>query len=185
MSARGRWVVLVLLILAPLGLWLAGTDRPAPLALVSSSPVGPAEVRLTFSADADPALSHIAVATADGRQLEAGPVTAGPGHVLSVPVQSVGAGAYTVAYHVIGTRGEQVSGVIRSGGGDAAAADEDALAALPGHEHEHGIDPLSGILLAINLLVVLTVAALLLRPRRLTAVRLRVPGWLPGVSQPS
>ncbi|KUL41536.1 copper resistance CopC family protein [Actinoplanes awajinensis] len=168
MSARGRWVVLVLLILAPLGLWLAGTDRPAPLALVSSSPVGPAEVRLTFSADADPALSHIAVATAEGRQLEAGPVTAGPGHVLSVPVQSVGAGGYTVAYHVIGTRGEQVSGVIRSGGGDAVA-DDDALAALPGHEHEHGIDPLSGILLAINLLVVLTVAALLLRPRPVPA----------------
>jgi methionine-rich copper-binding protein CopC len=158
MSPRGRLVVVVLLVLAPLGIWLASTDRQAPpsLTLVSSSPVDASALRLTFSADADPALSHIAVATADGRQLEAGPVTAGPGHVLSVPVRPVGDGGYTVAYHVVGAGGDEASGIVRFGADAPAAA---------GHEHEHGIDPLSAILLTINLIVVITVVVLLLRRR--------------------
>ncbi|BCJ41150.1 hypothetical protein GCM10010168_45520 [Actinoplanes ianthinogenes] len=145
MSARGRRLTAVLVVLAPLVLWLASTHRQAPLNLVTWTE-GPGEVRLTFSADADPALSHVAVAAADGRQIEAGPVGAEPGHVLRVPV--LGDGGYTVAYHVVGAAGDEVSGVL--GTGEIAA-------------HEHGIDPLSAVFLVLDLIAVLTVGTLLLR----------------------
>lgn len=149
MTARSRRVAAVL-VLVLLGLVLAATRQDTGLRVVDSA-TGPGEASLTLSADVDAELSHLAVTGPDGRPVPAGPPVAGPANVLTVPVDLEPGSAYSLTYHVIGRDGGVASGEIGTTGATASA-----------HDHGHGVDPLSAVLLLINLGVVLVVGWLLL-----------------------
>ncbi len=170
MTRPGRLLVAAVLVLLPLGWLVTVTGRAPAVRLVDSAPADaqslatpPIEARLSLSAAADPALSHLTVTDSAGRRVDSGAVTAGPGDVLRVPVRIGADGTYTVAYHVFGVAGGQTSGVIRFAVGGTASTDGAAAG------HEHGVDGLSAALLLVNLIAVVIVAVLLVRrpaPRR-------------------
>ncbi|GLY00488.1 MULTISPECIES: copper resistance CopC family protein [Actinoplanes] len=180
MNRRTRLLIAAVLVSAPLAVLLATTGRPEPIRLLGSSPadtqVVPGRVTaitLELSADADPAASHITVTDRAGREMPSGPLTAGAGHILTMPVTVSGSTTYQAAYHVVGATGAPASGVIRfavdgraagaSGSAGAAPGSTDAGAATAGHEHSHGVDPVSAILLLANLVAVLVAGFLLAR----------------------
>ncbi|CCH17064.1 copper resistance CopC family protein [Micromonospora lupini] len=173
MSRRTRLLIAAVLVLLPLGWLVAVTVRAPAVRLMGSSPAdaqslttAPGEARLNLSAAADPALSHLSVVDSAGRRVDSGAVTAGPGDILRVPVRIDANGTYTVVYHVIGVAGGQTSGVIRFAVGTQASGAANVGA---GHEHEHGVDGLSAVLLLVNLVTVVVLAILLVRrpaPRR-------------------
>ncbi|MEE3922654.1 hypothetical protein V2I01_42720 [Micromonospora sp. BRA006-A] len=89
-------------------------------------------------------------------------------------VRSAERGDVVVAYHVVLADGSEKSGTlwfsVGTGVRPAGVPDQGAEAAAP--LHEHGIDPLSAVLLLINAVVVfVAVAMLVLRPRRASSRR--------------
>jgi copper resistance protein C len=126
----------------------AGADLAAP----------PAAVTLTFSAALDQA--HVSVS---GARTAAASID---GDTVTQPLAGAGPGAHVVSYHVVTRDGAEVTGTLRfSVGGPGAAA----LPAAPdpaqgGHQHG-GLDPLTGVVLAANLVVLLVIGGLLLAGR--------------------
>ena len=134
---------------------------------------GPAQVSLTFSAPLDPDNTHVAVGTGNGARVPAGTARVA-GRTVVLPVDITGRGTYLVAYHVVLGDGREVSGVTRFAvetgppPADVAAPTltEDWAGAAGTHAHEP-TDPLSVVLLVGNgVLIVVVVALLIRRPRR-------------------
>ncbi|MDG4766094.1 copper resistance protein CopC [Solwaraspora sp. WMMD406] len=184
----------------PLGMVLAGLTLLVPAACAggtsgtqpasittanppdqASLPHAPEAVELAFSAEVRLADSHVAVADDAGTVHNAGPLRPGPDHQLRQPVRLGDVtGDLTVAYHVEFTDGGEARGVLRFSVGTgrppaSAQPDVDALLAEAGHVHN--IDPLSGILLAANALLVAGICALLMlrRPERPGVARYVTP----------
>jgi methionine-rich copper-binding protein CopC len=148
--------------------------------VVSSEPVdrsalveAPDEIDLVGSAVPDPSLSHVTVWASGGATVGPGTLTAS-GRILRQSVDITANGDYTVAYHIVFTDGSDTIGVVRFSVGTGvpppvppeSVRESDLQVA---QQHEHGIDPLNGVLLVADLVVLLVLGYLLLskaKPRR-------------------
>jgi methionine-rich copper-binding protein CopC len=167
---------------------LTSTDPADGAALVRA----PSGVELSFTAVPDPYLSHISVRDGSGTALDAGRPRLVQPERLRQPIHGTAAPPdgpvdMTVSYHVIFTDGRELAGTLhfsvgmRSAAGpgaarepstgnattaaDAAKADAAGNAEVAaGPAHQHGVDPVSAALLAIDGVVALAVVVLLLRP---------------------
>ena len=165
---------------------LTSTDPADGAALVRA----PSGVELSFTAAPDPDLSHVFVRDASGTSLGAGPLRLVQPERLRQPIHGTAAPPdgpvdMTVSYHVTFTDGRELVGTlhfsvgIRSAAGPGAArepstvdaaTDADAAKAdaagnaevAAGPAHQHGVDPVSAALLAIDGVVALAVVVLLL-----------------------
>jgi methionine-rich copper-binding protein CopC len=135
--------------------------------VVSASPAdgakiatAPAEVELAFNVPVDVGRSHVSVVDGAGAALNGGePQLVGVDR-LRQPIRPA-TGEVTVAYHVTFVDGSALTGTLLFRVGDGKPSADRSAA------HEHGIDPLSGVLLALDGLVFFGAIALLLRrPRR-------------------
>jgi len=128
----------------------------------------PAWVDLTFSGTPDVERSHVSVRDARGAQVVVGAFVGRDATTLRQPVSITGTGDFTVADHVELIDGRETVGSLRFSVGTgmspavpgeaAPLADEAAVSG-----HDHGIDPVGGVLLALDFAVVLIVGVLLLR----------------------
>jgi methionine-rich copper-binding protein CopC len=149
--------------------------------LVSAEPAdgapltqAPRVVELTFNRVPDPALSHVGVVDGSAARLDTGDVTlSGPG-TLRERIRTAAKGTVVVAYHVVFTDGTEAFGSIRFSVGTgvappAIAGNVQRAAEASALAHTHDIDPLSAILLVVDLGVLVGVVLLLiLRPKRRT-----------------
>lgn len=157
MSARG-WLgggatVALVVVLA----WLVAQPRAGTrFALASSSLAGASdEIELAFTSPVDPDRSHLSAADGSGAVVSVGPPYLAAPDRLRQRVHIVRPGGLTVAYHVTSVGGAEVAGSLqfqKPGG-----ATESAPAG-----HQHGIDPVSAVLLVLDGLVALGVVILLL-----------------------
>jgi len=148
--------------------WLTFADPAAGAALTDA----PAAVVLTFTATPDPSLSHVSVRTEVGTEVGQGEAVGVGTRGLRLAVSIRSSGDYTVAYHAVFTSGTEAVGALRFSVGtgqaplplkvDAAQTARQAVTA----GHDHSVDPLSGTLLVIDMVVLLSVLTMLwLRPR--------------------
>lgn len=167
MSRRTRVVAYTVVAVAVVVAVLVAHPRARPaFGLVSSNPPdratvaqAPADIDLTFTAAVDPELSHLAIVDGSGAPSTPGrPHLVAPGQ-LSQPVHVAAAGEVTVAYHVTSADGTEATGVLRFTAltGTVGAPG----AARPSAGHDHGVDPVSAALLALDGLVALAVLVLL------------------------
>jgi methionine-rich copper-binding protein CopC len=177
-SSRRRVALVACAVLAVLGmalLWRSPATTGSPPRLKASNPAdrrtlaqAPDSVDLTFNARPVAELSHVSVVDAAGRATAAGPVRA-VGDGLRMPVRITGAGAYTLAYHATFSDGAELTGEVHFGVGTAPGAES-----KPGGDsaeaagHEHGVDPVSAVLLLADAVTLLGAVSLLLfrRPRQ-------------------
>jgi methionine-rich copper-binding protein CopC len=174
-GASRRIVAAVLFVVAAVAstAWCAAGSAWARGGLVDASPGNgaalrdaPREVDLTFSATPDPDQSHVAVRSDRGVPAERG-APRRAGDALRVPVSAGAAGNYTVAFHVEFTDGTDLVGEVRFSVGTgvpppaAVPGADRAAAAVPGHDH--GVDPMSAVLLCADVAVLVGVVLLLLR----------------------
>lgn len=159
------------LVQLPRAAWAADTvvaTSPADRAALAGAP---STVELVASATPDVAASHVTVWDAAGADVDAGTLSRA-GDTLRQPVAIDRTGNFTMTYHVVFAGGHDTVGVVRFSVGTGVAppvpdaarqrADE-ALAA----QHTHDIDPLSGVFLVLDVVVVAAVALLLFsNPRR-------------------
>jgi methionine-rich copper-binding protein CopC len=164
---------------------LTSTDPADGAALVRA----PSGVELSFTAAPDPDLSHVSVRDGSGTALDAGRLRLVQPERLRQPIHGTAAPPdgpvdVTVSYHVIFTDGRELAGTLRFSVGtrsaaspgaarepstvdattDAATADAAGKAEVAaGSVHQHGVDPVSAALLAIDGIVALAVVVLLLR----------------------
>jgi methionine-rich copper-binding protein CopC len=166
---------------------LTSTDPADGAALVQA----PSGVELSFTAAPDPDLSHVSVRDGSGTALDAGRLRLVQPGRLRQPIHGTAAPSdgsvdVTVSYHVIFTDGRELTGTLRCTVGSRAAAGPgaarrpstvdpatDAAAAkaeaagnagvAAGSAHQHGVDPVSAALLAVDGVVALAVVVLLLR----------------------
>jgi methionine-rich copper-binding protein CopC len=166
---------------------LTSTD-PADGAALAQAPSG---VELSFTAAPDPGLSHVSVRDGSGTALDAGRLRLVQPERLRQAIHGTapppeGPVDVTVSYHVIFTDGRELAGTLHFSVGIRAAAgpdaarepssvdattDADAAKAdaagnaevAAGSAHQHGVDPVSAALLAIDGVVALAVVVLLLR----------------------
>ncbi|GID33058.1 copper resistance protein CopC [Paractinoplanes brasiliensis] len=169
-----RWLLAAVLAaasaLAPAGCSAA----PAGAAVVTSDPAdlaalarAPAAVTLRLTGAPVVEFSHVTVRDAAGTDLAAGPLTRAGGDSLRQPVGVRETGDFVVAYHVVVEGGDDVAGVLRFSVGtgrppatSGAGPDPAALS------HQHGLDPLSGIMLTANAGALAVAGFLLMRTRR-------------------
>jgi methionine-rich copper-binding protein CopC len=151
----------------------------ARAAVASSTPADratlprpPTTVELSFTAELSPDLTHVSVLDGSGSPASVGRPSLITPERVSQPVDIAAAGTVTVAYHATFRDGSELTGTLRFTIGAASA---DAGAAQPppttartegaGAEftHQHGVDPISGVLLAVDVIVALAVIVLLIR----------------------
>jgi methionine-rich copper-binding protein CopC len=165
---------------------LTSTDPVDGAALVRA----PSGVELSFTAAPDPDLSHVSVRDGSGTALDAGRLRLVQPERLRQPIHGTapppeGPVDVTVSYHVIFTDGRELAGTLHfsvgirvAAGSDAArepstvgaTTDADAAKAdapgnaevAAGSAHQHGVDPVSAALLAIDGVVALALVVLLL-----------------------
>jgi methionine-rich copper-binding protein CopC len=167
---------------------LTSTDPADGAALVRA----PSGVELSFTAAPDPELSHVSVRDGSGTALDAGRLRLVQPERLRQPIHGTaappdGSVDVTVSYHVIFTDGRELAGTLHFSVGARLAAgpgaarepstvdpatDADAAAeanaagnaeVAAGSAHQHGVDPVSATLLAVDGVVALAVVVLLLR----------------------
>jgi methionine-rich copper-binding protein CopC len=166
---------------------LTSTDPADGAALVRA----PSGVELSFTAAPDPDRSHVSVRDGSGTALDAGRPRLVQPQRLRQPIRWTAtppdeSADVTVSYHVIFTDGQELAGTLRcsvgpraaagpgaarqpstvAGATAAAAAKADAARnaeVLAGSVHQHGVDPVSAALLAIDGVVALAVVVLLRR----------------------
>ncbi|MDQ0364396.1 copper resistance CopC family protein [Catenuloplanes indicus] len=174
MIARRLLTVLVLAaVTSPLP--APASARAADRVVVATAPadgaaltVPPGEVVIRTAGRPDLYRSHLSVQDDTGAAVAAGELGAGSPRALTLPVRLDGAGTFTAVYHVELADGRESSGVVRFSVGTGVPPAAGPAAA----GHEHGIDPLSAVLLTVDLLVLAGALLLLrLRPR---------PGTPPG-----
>jgi len=142
---------------------LTGSNPPDQAILATA----PAVVELTFSAPPDLRDSHVTARDATDTTLNTAPLSRADARTLRQPVAVRSAGDVTVAYHVSLRDGTEVSGSIRFSVGTGRPPVLGAAAQAAVGSHEHGVDPLSAILLVVDAAVAFGVVLLLmLRPPR-------------------
>jgi methionine-rich copper-binding protein CopC len=172
--------------------------RPQQAAVTATDPVdgaalarAPTRIELSFTGPVDPRRSHVSVRDGAGSSVNAGGAQLVEPERIRQPVHIQAAGDLTVAYHVTLADGAVLSGTLRfrvapggtdggTGAGPASGADGTA-----GSAHGHGVDPASAVLLALDGVVVLGAALLLMRRparRRVAPTRPR-PSRPPGRPQ--
>ena len=132
-------------------------SAPADRAALGTAPP---QVTLTFSRPPDAAQSHVAVLAADGSQVNRADSPVRSGDSLIQPVAIRGPGDFTIVYHVVFTDGGDVEGSRRFSVGTGVPPNTSA--AVPAVAHDHGVDPVSAVLLLIDGAVALGVLFLLL-----------------------
>jgi methionine-rich copper-binding protein CopC len=142
------------------------TSNPPDRAVLAKAP---AAVDLTFPTAPDITLSHVTVFDDLGSPVNSGAMTQQGSDTLRQPVSISAQGDVTVVYHVVFDDGGESKGSLHFSVGtqpgtadDADHADQVAAAG----EHEHGIDPLSALMLGADAAVVLAVLVLLFLTRR-------------------
>jgi copper resistance protein C len=175
---RGRAAVLIAAAgLLAVGVTVLARPQAAAARLSAATPAdgaslaaAPSTVSLTFSTAVGEA--HVAVSGA-----RTGQPAVIDGRTVTQPVTAARAGGHVVSYHVLTSNGREVSGTLSfssgsSGGSggpaavpppaaDPAAADPEAA----GHQHG-GPDPVSAVLLGVNVLALLVLGALFVRTGR-------------------
>ncbi|MEU9829816.1 copper resistance CopC family protein [Micromonospora chersina] len=175
-GARRRRGAAALVVILSIGVavFLARGDRDS----VALEAIDPADnstvgapvdrIRLTLPGTPAPAELHVAVTTASGRRVEAGPPEV-RGRTVAVPVRADADGPYTVTYHAELSDRRQVSGTSRftigSGTGGMSARAGAAEAPTGGHQHQNS-DPLNQFLLVVDVLLISALAGLMLRRPR-------------------
>jgi methionine-rich copper-binding protein CopC len=163
--------------------WFAARPRAQPHAgLTSSYPADqatlaqpPAEIDLTFTSPVELNLSHVSIVDGSGLTVTAGRPRLVTPERLRQQVRATDAGELTVAYHVTFVNRAELDGVIRFNVGNEAA-EQGVAAGRPSAgpaenaaaeaNHQHGVDPVSAVLLVLDGLVAICVILLLrLRPR--------------------
>ncbi|WBB80682.1 copper resistance protein CopC [Micromonospora sp. WMMD882] len=141
---------------------LTASVPPAQAVLTAA----PREVTLTFSAVPDVDRSHLAVVDERGRRVSSPDEPTLRGATLSQSVEIVDSGVFTIVYHVEFTDGAETDGWRRFSVGTGrvpptpSQAERDANADLV-TSHQHGVDPISAVLLVVNALVIAGVVVLL------------------------
>lgn len=147
-----------------------GGTAPALTEVRLADSTAGSDVELTFTAKPSAELSHASVRDAAGTTVSSGTPRAGRGDTLLLHVRAAAPGVFTVSYHAAFADGRETSGEARftADGRVADALSEAALsdAAAPSDAHEHGVDPVSGLLLGADVLVLVVVGLLLLRRPR-------------------
>lgn len=176
---RAGAIIVALLSIAAATSLLDDGDRTAQLVAVlpaddAAVAAPPHSVRLTFAAPPDPRQVHVTVTSATGVQVTTG-VPRPVGRSLVIPVEDAVGGSYLVAYHVVLGDGRQASGSSRftvlaapiddgtpKARIDPAGAPAAGATADGGHLHE-GTDPLSRVLLLMDLILIVALVALMFR----------------------
>ncbi|MGV9767690.1 copper resistance CopC family protein [Micromonospora tulbaghiae] len=171
---RARWASAVVVGLVVLFGWTGAawagsgvaSSVPTDGAVLTSAP---SAVELVFTGRPVAAASHVAVRDAAGRSLAVGEPRPGGDRSLVQTVRSAERGDVSVTYHVVLADGGEKIGTlwfsVGTGVRPARSSDQGGEAAAP--LHEHGIDPLSAVLLLVDAVVVfVAIAMLVLRPRR-------------------
>ncbi len=152
--------------------WAANSLTTADPADGAALATAPAAVVLTFSAPADPRLSHVSARDGSGAEVGSGdPARSGPTG-LRLPVSIRSTGDYTVGYHVVFHDGTELVGALRFSVGTGVpppplgAAQVQPVAPAVAAGHDHAVDPLSASLLVADLAVLVGVVLLLRRRPR-------------------
>lgn len=154
----------------------------SPLRATGSTPgdgarleVAPAEVEVSFDGVRDPILFHLVVTPDDdGRRILSQATAQLDGDRLVVPIDVERPGRFVATYHVALADGQQTTGFIRftvlsPGDQTATATGSPPLgidAAAAGHGHGDA-DPMSRVLLVMDLLLVVGLIVVLVRGPRL------------------
>ena len=145
---------------------LAGSN-PADGAQLGSVP---AAVTLDFSGIARLGSVHVVVEDASGATVSRGAPQISGNQVIQ-PVSATGDGLFQIGYHLVSTDGAELSGVLRFTVGPAsAAAAPPAPDAAAGHTHLSK-DPLSLLLVLIDLILTVVLLVAMLGRRRPAARR--------------
>jgi len=140
---------------------VVATD-PADGAVLAAAPTA---IVLTTAGTPDAANSHVAIEDHAGSFVATGTLRRATSAALSLAVKISSSGNYTVAYHIVMSDGRESVGAVGFSVGTAAVDPASSHVA-----HEHGVDPLSAVVLVADLVVLLSVAVLLFRrpagPRR-------------------
>jgi methionine-rich copper-binding protein CopC len=155
-----------------------GVTRPpcrGPATVASASPAdgaalvrAPTEVELAFTAQVDLGRSHVSVRDRYGTTVALGQPRLDRPDRIEQRVEVTTKGPVTVAYHVTFVDGTELAGTLRFSVATGAAADTETAAdtrTASGAAHEHGVDPVSAVLLALDALVVLVALVLAMRRR--------------------
>jgi copper resistance protein C len=160
---------IVLLVLTPGTGWAADRLTSAAPADGSALSTGPEAVVLRFSAPVDLGLSHVSVRDAAGDEVGAGEPISIDGTGLRLPVVVRSTGDHTVAFHIVFDGGADLIGVLRFSVGTGVppsplsrAEVQQAQQAVV-TDHDHSVDPLSAVLLLLDLAVLVAVSLLLAR----------------------
>jgi methionine-rich copper-binding protein CopC len=154
-------------VVVALAAWLL--SMPAAPALGSSNPSdgatlarAPDAVELAFTTAPDLSVSHVWVRDGAGQSVNTGDLRLDGADRLRQPVDRLATGTLTVTYHVTFTTGAELIGALHFGVGVTPSAPAVAAPA-----HDHGVDPISAVLLALDGVIAVTVVVLLLvrRPR--------------------
>jgi methionine-rich copper-binding protein CopC len=128
----------------------------------------PSTVTLDFADD--PQVAHLVAEDPAGRTVSSGEARIDGGRVV-VPVRAGSDGLYQIGYHVTFARGGELAGTTSFTVGAAGAAGKPAPPdATAGHTHL-GTDPLSLVLLAVDLPLTAALMFLLLRRPRMRTPR--------------
>jgi methionine-rich copper-binding protein CopC len=150
--------------------WADGHLAGANPADGAALPTAPSTVDLEFSATPDPQDSHMAVWSRARGSVTVGELR-GTARDLVQPVRIGAAGDYTVVFHVVFADGSDLVGEAFFSVGTGVAPVRPPAAAVAAdeatvREHDHGVDPFSGVLLVLDVVVLLGVILLLLRRAR-------------------
>jgi copper resistance protein C len=180
MVRRTSWITRIVLTVGLAGgcllpaapAWAADRLTAAEPGSGAALATAPPAVQLSFSASPVPAESHLSVRDATGQDLTTGEPTRSGTHALRLPVSIRGTGDITVAYHVVFTDGADLFGALRFSVGTGVAPQPLPAAQVAqarqelDSAHQHGVDPLSALLLVVDAAVLAgVVLVLFLRPR--------------------
>lgn len=171
------WLILAVIVSVAT---LAIVAEPVPLRVLSSYPADravldqpPASATVSLDGMLRPAEYHLSVRPATGGALVSTAPARLDGQSLMVPVRIVATGSYLAAYHVRLEDGRELSGITRfSVAGNGPAAAPPPPAAAPPTAHVHGLagDPLTVVLLLVDVVLVAVLVVVMAwqrrRPRR-------------------
>jgi methionine-rich copper-binding protein CopC len=175
-GARHRAAAAIIL-LAVLALLLRPLFRPPEEIRLSASPgpgavlvAAPAAVDLHFGGRADAAAAHVTVHRLGGAVVDTG-VTVATSDGVSASLPPVGAGWYVVTYHVPLANGAQPAGsyafaVGRPDGPQPPTVALGGASVDPHTGHRGPVDPLTGAVLAANVVLLIGLGVRLARRRR-------------------
>ncbi|WDZ83323.1 copper resistance CopC family protein [Micromonospora cathayae] len=168
----GRRVAVVALV-AVVASPASAAGAAAGAELTASSPAAqavlttvPREVTLTFSATPDTDRSHVAVVDERGQRVSSADEPGRRGNTLTQSFSADGSGVFTIVYHVAFDDGTELDGWQRFSVGTGRPPPPPSQAEREANTdlvtgHQHGVDPISAVLLVVNGLVIAGVVVML------------------------